>query len=134
MLDKDDMTRDTLRMFKSEVQKFEIDSQETADDAKALQIINKMIKQRKDSIAQFTDGGRVDLADKEDLEVTILSKYKPQQLNESEISEKVQSAISESGASTMKDIGKVMGILKSSIPAGTADMGIVSKIVKDQLS
>ena len=134
MLDKDDMTRDTLRMFKSEVQKFEIDSQETADDEKALQIINKMIKQRKDSITQFTDGGRVDLADKEELEVTILSKYKPQQLNESEISEKVQSAISESGASTMQDIGKVMGILKSSIQAGTADMGIVSKIVKDQLS
>ena len=128
------MTRDTLRMFKSEVQKFEIDSQETADDAKALQIINKMIKQRKDSIAQFTDGGRADLADKEELEVTILSKYKPQQLNESEISKKVQSAISESEASTMQDIGKVMGILKSSIPAGTADMGIVSKIVKDQLS
>ena len=134
MLDKDDMTRDTLRMFKSEVQKFEIDSQETADDAKALQIINKMVKQRKDSIAQFTEGGRADLADKEELEVTILSKYKPQQLNESEISEKVQSAISESGASTMQDIGKVMGILKSSIQAGTADMGIVSKIVKDQLS
>ena len=134
MLDKDDMTRDTLRMFKSEVQKFEIDSQETADDAKALQIINKMIKQRKDSIAQFTEGGRADLADKEELEVTILSKYKPQQLNESEISEKVQSAISESGASTMQDIGKVMSILKSSIQAGTADMGIVSKIVKDQLS
>ena len=134
MLDKDDMTRDTLRMFKSEVQKFEIDSQETADDAKALQIINKMIKQRKDSIAQFTQGGRADLADKEQLEVTILSKYKPQQLNESEISKKVQSAISESEASTMQDIGKVMGILKSSIPAGTADMGIVSKIVKDQLS
>ena len=128
------MTRDTLRMFKSEVQKFEIDSQETADDAKALQIINKMIKQRKDSIAQFTEGGRADLADKEELEVTILSKYKPQQLNESEISEKVQSAISESGASTMQDIGKVMGILKSSIQAGTADMGIVSKFVKDQLS
>ena len=103
MLDKDDMTRDTLRMFKSEVQKFEIDSQETADDAKALQIINKMIKQRKDSIAQFTEGGRADLADKEELEVTILSKYKPQQLNESEISEKVQSAISESGASTIQD-------------------------------
>ena len=93
-----------------------------------------MIKQRKDSIAQFTEGGRADLADKEELEVTILSKYKPQQLNESEISEKVQSAISESGASTMQDIGKVMGILKSSIQAGTADMGIVSKIVKDQLS
>ena len=134
MLDKDDMTRDTLRMFKSEVQKFEIDSQETADDAKALQIINKMIKQRKDSITQFTEGGRTDLADKEQLEVTILSKYKPQQLSESEISEKVKSAISDSGAASMQDIGKVMGILKSSIPAGTADMGIVSKIVKDQLT
>ena len=134
MLDKDDITRDTLRMFKSEVQKFEIDNQETADDAKALQIINKMIKQRKDSIAQFTEGGRVDLAEKEQLEVTILSKYKPQQLNESEITEKVQSAISESGASTMQDIGKVMGILKNSIAPGTADMGVVSKIVKDQLN
>ena len=134
MLDKNDMTRDTLRMFKSEVQKFEIDNQETADDAKALQIINKMIKQRNDSIAQFTEGGRVDLAEKEQLEVTILSKYKPQQLNESEITEKVQSAISESGASTMQDIGKVMGILKNSIAPGTADMGVVSKIVKDQLN
>jgi uncharacterized protein YqeY len=134
MLDKDDMTRDTLRMFKSEVQKFEIDNQETADDAKALQIINKMIKQRKDSITQFTEGGRTDLADKEQLEVTILSKYKPQQLSESEISEKVKAAISESSALSMQEIGKVMGILKSSIPAGTADMGIVSKIVKDQLS
>ena len=134
MLDKDAMTRDNLRMFKSEVQKFEIDNQETADDAKALQIINKMIKQRKDAIAQFTEGGRVDLAEKEQLEVTILSKYKPQQLNESEITEKVQSAISESGASTMQDIGKVMGILKNSIAPGTADMGVVSKIVKDQLN
>jgi len=134
MLDKDDMTRDTLRMFKSEVQKFEIDNQATADDAKALQIINKMIKQRKDSITQFTEGGRVDLAEKEQLEVTILSKYKPQQLNEFKITEKVQSAISESGASTMQDIGKVMGILKNSIAPGTADMGMVSKIVKDQLN
>ena len=79
MLDKDDMTRDTLRMFKSEVQKFEIDNQETVDDAKALSIINKMIKQRNDSIAQFTNGGRSDLAEKEQLEVNVLSKYKPTQ-------------------------------------------------------
>ena len=89
MLDKDDMTRDTLRMFKSEVQKFEIDNQETVDDAKALSIINKMIKQRNDSIAQFTNGGRSDLAEKEQLEVNVLSKYKPAQLDESQISEKV---------------------------------------------
>ena len=134
MLDKDDLTRDTLRMFKSEVQKFEIDSKETADDAKVLQIINKMIKQRNDSITQFTNGGRSDLAEKEQSEVDILSKYKPQQLNEAEITSKVKTAITESGAASMQDIGKVMGILKTSIASGTADMGIVSKIVKEQLS
>ena len=134
MLDKDELTRDTLRMFKSEVQKFEIDNKETADDAKVLQIINKMIKQRNDSITQFTNGGRSDLAEKEQSEVDILSKYKPQQLNEAEITSKVKTAITESGAASMQDIGKVMGILKTSIASGTADMGVVSKIVKEQLS
>ena len=134
MLDKDDLTRDTLRMFKSEVQKFEIDNKDTASDAQALQIINKMIKQRKDSIAQFTDGGRADLAEKEKLEVDVLSKYKPTQLSDEEITTKVNAAIAESGAASMQDIGKVMGILKTSIAAGTADMGVVSKIVKEQLS
>ena len=134
MLDKDELTRDTLRMFKSEVQKFEIDNKETADDAKVLQIINKMIKQRNDSITQFNSGGRSDLAEKEQSEVDILSKYKPQQLDEAEITSKVKTAITESGAASMQDIGKVMGILKTSITSGTADMGIVSKIVKEQLS
>ena len=134
MLDKDDMTRDTLRMFKSEVQKFEIDSKETVDDAKALQIINKMIKQRNDSITQFTNGGRTDLAEKEQEEVKVLSKYKPEQLEEAQIADKVKDAIANTGASNMQDIGKVMGILKNSIPAGTADMGLVSKIVKEHLS
>ena len=134
MLDKDDLTRDTLRMFKSDVQKFEIDNKDTASDAQALQIINKMIKQRKDSIAQFTDGGRADLAEKEQLEVDVLSKYKPTQLSDEEITTKVNAAIADSGAASMQDIGKVMGILKTSIAAGTADMGVVSKIVKEQLS
>ncbi len=134
MLDKNELIRDTLRMFKSEVQKFEIDNKETVDDAKALQIINKMIKQRKDSIAQFTSGGRADLAEKEQSEVEVLSKYKPTQLSESEISSKVTAAIAEAGATSMQDIGKVMGILKTSVAAGTADMGVVSKIVKEQLS
>ena len=134
MLDKDDMTRDTLRMFKSVVQKFEIDSTETVDDAKALQIINKMIKQRNDSITQFTNGGRTDLAEKEQEEVKVLSKYKPEQLDEAQIADKVKDAIVNTGASNMQDIGKVMGILKNSIPAGTADMGLVSKIVKEHLS
>jgi len=133
MLDKQDLVRDTIRMFLSEVQRFEIDNKEDVDDAKALQIINKMIKQRNDSISQFRDGGRDDLAEKEQKEVDILSKYKPQQLSEEEITSKVVEAIKESGANSMQDIGKVMGLLKSSL-AGSADMGIVSKIVKEQLA
>ena len=127
------MVRDTLRMFVAEVQKYEIDSKEPADDSKVLQIINKMIKQRMDSIDQFDAGGRSDLAEKEREEVSVLSKYKPKQLTEEEIVSIVEKAINETQANSMQDIGKVMGILKSSI-AGKADMGIVSKIVKDKLS
>ena len=133
MLDKNDLVRDTIRMFLSEVQRFEIDNKEEVDDAKALQIINKMIKQRNDSISQFKEGGREDLADKEQQEVEILSKYKPEHLSEEDITEKVKSAIEETGAESMQDIGKVMGVLKSAL-AGSADMGLVSKIVKDQLA
>ena len=133
MLGKNDLVRDTIRMFLAEVQRFEIDNKEEVDDAKALQIINKMIKQRNDSISQFKSGGRDDLADKEQQEVDILSKYKPEQLSEEDVTAKVKEAIKDSGASSMQDIGKVMGVLKSSL-AGSADMGMVSKIVKDELS
>ena len=133
MLGKNDLVRDTIRMFLAEVQRFEIDNKEEVDDAKALQIINKMIKQRNDSISQFKSGGRDDLADKEQQEVDILSKYKPKQLSEEEIAARVKEAIQDTGASSMQDIGKVMGVLKSSL-AGSADMGMVSKIVKDELS
>ena len=132
MLDKNDLERDTIRMFLAEVQRFEIDNQEEADDCKALQIVNKMIKQRNDSITQFKSGGRDDLADKEQKEVDILSKYKPAQLSEEEVTQKVKEAIENAGASSMQDMGKVMGILNSSL-AGSADMGMVSKIVKDNL-
>lgn len=133
MLDKNILVRDTIRMFLAEVQKFEIDSKEVADDAKVLQIINKMIKQRNDSIEQFTKGGRDDLVAKELSEVDVLNKYKPAQLSEDQIILRVREAISSSNASSMQDIGKVMGLLKNSL-SGSADMGIVSKVVKDQLS
>ena len=132
MLDKNDLERDTIRMFLAEVQRFEIDNQEEADDSKALQIVNKMIKQRNDSITQFKSGGRDDLADREQKEVDILSKYKPTQLSEEEVTLKVKEAIKNSGASSMQDMGKVMGVLNSSL-AGSADMGMVSKIVKENL-
>ena len=132
MLEKNDLVRDTIRMFLSEVQRYEIDNKEEVDDTKALQIINKMIKQRNDSISQFKDGGRDDLADKQQSEVDILSKYKPAQLSEEEVSKKVNEAIEQSGASSMQDMGKVMGQLKSL--AGSADMGLISKLVKEKLS
>jgi len=133
MLDKNVLVRDTIRMFLSEVQKFEIDSREEANDVKALQIINKMIKQRNDSIEQFKKGGRDDLVAKELSEVDVLNKYKPAQLSEDEIVLKVREAISSSEASSMQDIGKVMGLLKNTL-SGSADMGLVSRVVKDQLS
>ena len=133
MLDKDNFVRDTLRLFMAEVQRFEIDNKEEVDDAKAVQIINKMIKQRNDSISQFRDGGRDDLADKEQSEVDVLSKYKPEQLGEEDVVVKVKEAIAEVNASSMADMGKVMGILKSTL-GGTADMGMVSNVVKNELS
>ena len=133
MLDKDTDTRDTLRMFLSEVQRYEIDNKETVSDSKALQIINKMIKQRNDSIKQFENGGRIDLADKEKLEVSILNKYKPAQLKEDEIKDIVLESISKTNSSSMQDMGKVMSELKAEIE-GKADMGLVSKIVRDLLS
>ena len=133
MLDKNDLQRDTIRMFLAEVQRFEIDTKEEANDAKAIQIINKMIKQRNDSISQFKSGGRNDLAEKEEKEVEILSKYKPEQLSEEEVTRKVKEAIKTSDASSMQDMGKVMGVLNSSL-AGSADMSMVSKIVKEELA
>ena len=133
MLDKDNFVRDTLRLFMAEVQRFEIDNKEEVDDAKAVQIINKMIKQRNDSISQFRDGGRDDLADNEQSEVDVLSKYKPEQLSEEDVAVKVKEAIAEVNASSMADMGKVMGILMSTL-AGTADMGMVSNVVKNELS
>ena len=133
MLDKDNFVRDTLRLFMAEVQRFEIDNKEEVDDAKAVQIINKMIKQRNDSISQFRGGGRDDLADNEQSEVDVLSKYKPEQLSDEDVAVKVKEAIAEVNASSMADMGKVMGILKSTL-AGTADMGMVSNVVKNELS
>ena len=132
MLEKNEVVRDTIRMFLSEVQRYEIDNKEEVDDTKALQIINKMIKQRNDSISQFKSGGRNDLAEIEEKEVDVLAKYKPAQLSEDEVILKVKEAIEQSGATSMQDMGKVMGVLKTL--SGSADMGLISKIVKDQLS
>ena len=133
MLDKNHDVRDTIRMFLAELQRYEIDNKVEADDALAINIINKMIKQRNDSITQFMDGGREDLAKQEKLELKILSAYKPEQLSEDKVKSYVDDAINDLNANSMQDMGKVMGLLKPKL-AGKADMGLVSKIVKESLS
>ena len=133
MLDKNHDIRDTIRMFLAELQRYEIDNKVEADDALAINIINKMIKQRNDSITQFMDGGREDLAKQEELELRILSAYKPEQFSEEKVKSYVDDAINDLNANSMQDMGKVMGLLKPKL-AGKADMGLVSKIVKDSLS
>ena len=133
MLDKNHDVRDTIRMFLAELQRYEIDNKVEADDALAINIINKMIKQRNDSITQFMDGGREDLAKQEELELKILSAYKPEQLSEDKVKSFVDDAINDLNANSMQDMGKVMGLLKPKL-AGKADMGLVSKIVKESLS
>ena len=133
MLDKNHDVRDTIRMFLAELQRYEIDNKVEADDALAINIINKMIKQRNDSITQFMDGGREDLAKQEELELKILSAYKPEQLSEDKVKSYVDDAINDLNANSMQDMGKVMGLLKPKL-VGKADMGLVSKIVKESLS
>ena len=133
MLDKNHDVRNTIRMFLAELQRYEIDNKVEADDALAINIINKMIKQRNDSITQFMDGGREDLAKQEELELKILSAYKPEQLSEDKVKSYVDDAINDLNANSMQDMGKVMGLLKPKL-AGKADMGLVSKIVKESLS
>lgn len=133
MLEKNHDVRDTIRMFLAELQRYEIDNKVEADDALAINIINKMIKQRNDSIKQFIDGGRDDLAKQEELELSILSAYKPEQLSEEKVKSYVDDAIKDVNASSMQDMGKVMGLLKPKL-AGKADMGLVSKIVKESLN
>ena len=123
----------TLRLAISEFKKEEIDKKIVLTDEDALRILQRMIKQRKESISQFADAGRTELAEKEEKEISILQDFLPEQLGEEEIRELVTEAISVTEASEPADIGKVMGALKSKIK-GNADMGLVSRIVKENLA
>lgn len=122
----------TLRMALSELKKEEIDRREEISNEDSIKILQRMIKQRKESKAQFLDAGRSELADKENEEILILQDFLPEQLSEEAIKVIVLEAISETQAKEPQDMGKVMGALKSKIK-GNADMGIVSKIVKENL-
>ena len=122
----------TLRMFSAEIKKEEIEKKEELTDEETISIVQKMIKQRKDSFSQFEQAGRDELAEKEAREISILEKFLPEQLSEEEILQEVNQAIAESGAESMQDMGKVMGLLKNKL-SGKADMGLVSIKVKESL-
>ena len=121
-----------LRMAISELKKEEIDKKIELEDEQVIQILQRMIKQRKDSYSQFSDAGRSELAEKEQKEIEILSEFLPEQLSEEELSSIVLEVIKETEAQGPQDMGKVMGSLKQRIQ-GNADMGLVSKIVKEKL-
>jgi uncharacterized protein YqeY len=123
----------TIRLLTAAIKQKEVDERIEVSDAQVLAIIEKMIKQRKDSISQFEAGGRQDLADAEKAELVILSVYMPAGLSEAEIKAEVQAAVTASGAAGPQDMGKVMAILKPKL-AGRADMTAVSALVKAALS
>ena len=133
MLSKDVVTRDTLRMLISDIKNFEINEKVEADDAKISTVINKNVKQRRDSIDQFRNGGRDDLVTTEEEQLNVILKYLPEQLSEEEIQALIQDGISAVSAESIKDMGKLMGHLKP-IFEGKADMSIVSKLIKEILS
>ena len=123
----------TLRMAMSEIKKQEIDKKSDLDNQEITFLIQRMIKQRKDSSSHFQSAGREELALKEEREIEILSKFLPAQLSEEEISAFVKEAVETLNAETNQDIGRVMGTLKTNLQ-GKADMSLVSKIVKERLT
>ena len=133
MISKEVVARDTIRMLLSEIKKYEIDEREEATDPIILALINKNVKQRRDSIEQFKNGGRADLVTKEEEQLNVILQYLPQQLSVDEIKAIVQQGIDEISAKTMQDMGKLMGLLKPQLE-GKADMSVVSAAVKELLN
>lgn len=130
---KDSARLSAIRLLLAAVKQREVDERIELDDAAVISVVEKMIKQRRESIAQFEKASRTDLADAEKAEVQVLSAYLPAQMSDAEIQKEVDSVISATGAAGAKDMGKVMGQLKSRL-AGKADMGRVSALVKARLA
>jgi uncharacterized protein YqeY len=129
---KDSERLATIRMIQAAIKQIEVDERITLDDARVLAVVEKMIKTRKEAIAQFQAGNRPDLVEKENKEVTQLQAYLPQQLTEAELDAIIAAAVTESGATSIKDMGKVMAIVKAKAQ-GRADMGAVSGKIKAKL-
>jgi len=123
----------TIRMVQAAIKQREVDDRVVLDDAQVIGVIEKMVKQRRESIAAFEQGGRIDLAEKEKTEIAQLQAYLPAQLSAAEIDALIKEAIASTGATSMKDMGKVMAAVKAKA-AGRADMGAVSASIKAALS
>ena len=122
-----------IRLLLAAIKQREVDERKDLSDAEVVAVIEKMIKQRRDSIAQFQAAGRKDLVDNETFELNLLLGYLPKQLTDAEVAEEVSAAIAQTGAKGVPDMGKVMGALKGKL-SGRADMGKVSALVKAKLS
>jgi uncharacterized protein YqeY len=122
-----------VRLILAAIKQIEIDKRVELDDAAVLTVLNKMVKQRRDSVSQFTDGGRQDLADIELAEITVLDTYLPEQMSDDELESLVIQVIADTGAESLRDMGKVMGQIKSKAE-GRADMAAVGSKVKARLS
>jgi uncharacterized protein YqeY len=121
-----------LRLVSAAIKQVEVDERKELDDVAVLGILNKMVKQRRDSITQYTDGNRQDLADIEAAEIVVIETYLPTKLSDDELEEMIDEAIAQSGAENIRDMGKVMGMIKTKA-AGRADMGTVGAMVKQRL-
>ena len=133
MRSKDKERLGTLRLLTAAIKQIEVDKRIELDDEQVVAVIEKMLKQRKDSIEQFEKAGRNELAEIEIKEVVILKEFMPEQMSDADVDALIDEAIASTGAEAMKDMGKVMGLLKSQL-AGKADMGAVSGKIKAKLS
>lgn len=129
---KDKERLGTVRLILSEIKKVEVDERIDPDDSRIISIMDKMVKQRRESIKQYTDGGRPELADKEQAEIEVIQEFLPQPLTDAEIDAIIADAIASTGAASMQDMGKVMGAIKGQL-TGRADMGAVSQKIKAAL-
>ncbi len=132
MRNRDKARLGTIRLALAELKRIEVD-EKSLDDQRALAVLDKMVKQRRDAIEQFQSAGRTDLADQEQLELEVLTEFLPTPLSETEITELVELAIGSTGAASMADMGKVMAVIKPQAQ-GRADMSAISQIIKSRLS
>tara|TARA_B100000214_G_C23697580_1_gene503748 strand:+ start:142 stop:594 length:453 start_codon:yes stop_codon:yes gene_type:complete len=130
---KDKERLKTIRLALSDIKRVEVDTREEQSDSQIIAILDKMVKQRRESIKQFELGGRQELAAQEELEIDVLNEFLPTALKDEEINSLLQSAIEDSGAKTIRDMGKVMGLIKPQV-IGRADLSIVSEKIKDLLT